>query len=200
MKININRYPSIKNYLLGFGIDRLSQTGKILECGNKARKKTPHRWFELQDNCAYHEQFSENKIVYSEISQLPNFHYDVDGYYVEATGYIMTGNNLKYLILFLNSLPGFYFYSKFYVGSVLGKTGVRYMKHFLECLPVPKMDDYNKVNTLANNIIDAGGATISHNQQINKLFYNLFDLNNDEINLIEKSTRVFLDKTPLGDV
>ncbi|MCY4233828.1 MAG: Eco57I restriction-modification methylase domain-containing protein, partial [Bacteroidetes bacterium] len=58
LQIDIKDYPSIERYLLTFGKERLSQTGKHLNDGTRARKKTPHRWFELQDTCAYHEHFS----------------------------------------------------------------------------------------------------------------------------------------------
>ena len=39
-KIDINRYPAVKNYLKSFG-KRLEQSGKP-----GCRKKTPHKWFE----------------------------------------------------------------------------------------------------------------------------------------------------------
>ena len=50
---DIDKYPSIKQYLLSFGIERLEQTGKThIVNGDrvKARKKTNNKWFETQDS------------------------------------------------------------------------------------------------------------------------------------------------------
>ena len=50
---DIEQYPSVKNYLLSFGIERLEQTGKTHIVNGikvKARKKTNNKWFETQDN------------------------------------------------------------------------------------------------------------------------------------------------------
>ena len=55
--LEIENYPAIKKYLLSHGRDRLAQTGKPLPDGQKARKKTKHQWFELQDTCAYQGDF-----------------------------------------------------------------------------------------------------------------------------------------------
>ena len=50
---NIDDYQSLKSYLLGFGMERLEQTGKdyfIDGVKVKARKKTNNKWFETQDS------------------------------------------------------------------------------------------------------------------------------------------------------
>lgn len=57
LALEIDNYPAIKKYLLSHGRDRLAQTGKPLLNGQKARKKTQHQWFELQDTCAYQGDF-----------------------------------------------------------------------------------------------------------------------------------------------
>ena len=54
---DIDKYPSIKQYLLSFGIERLEQTGKThIVNGDKvkARKKTNNKWFETQDSISYY--------------------------------------------------------------------------------------------------------------------------------------------------
>lgn len=67
---SIDDYPSVKNYLLSFGIERLEQTGKTqFVNGVKiiSRKKTSNKWFETQDNINYSDNFYKQKIIYSEI-------------------------------------------------------------------------------------------------------------------------------------
>ena len=54
LKLDIEQYPALKNYLASFG-KRLEQSGEknIDEFGNNARKKTTNKWFETSDNIAY---------------------------------------------------------------------------------------------------------------------------------------------------
>ena len=50
LKLDIESYPSLKQYFLDFGYDRLKQTGD-----KGARKKTSNQWFETQDSISYWE-------------------------------------------------------------------------------------------------------------------------------------------------
>ena len=71
---DIEKYPAVKNYLLGFGIERLEQTGKSHIVNGekiKARKKTNNKWFETQDSISYWEDFSKQQIVWIELSDEP---------------------------------------------------------------------------------------------------------------------------------
>ena len=67
LRLNIDDYSPIKNHLLSFGKNRLEQTGQIFRDGTKSRKKTTHEWYELQDTCAYHEEFSKEKLIWIEL-------------------------------------------------------------------------------------------------------------------------------------
>ena len=98
---DIDKYPSVKQYLLSFGIERLEQTGKTHIVNGekiKARKKTNNKWFETQDSISYWEDFNKPKILYSEIVREPQFYYDTKGdFFPEATVFIMTGSGLDTL-------------------------------------------------------------------------------------------------------
>ncbi|MFI2742194.1 Eco57I restriction-modification methylase domain-containing protein, partial [Zhouia sp. PK063] len=59
LKINIESYPAVKEHLLSFGIERLSQSGK-----KGSRKKTNNQWFETQDSISYWDDFYRQKIVW----------------------------------------------------------------------------------------------------------------------------------------
>ena len=55
---DIDNYPTLKEFLLSFGIERLEQTGKEYIIDGeivKARKKTNNKWFETQDSISYWE-------------------------------------------------------------------------------------------------------------------------------------------------
>ena len=67
--------------------------------------------------------------MYSEIVQEPHFYYDDNThFYPEATTFIMNGDNLKSLLLILNSKIIFNIFKLFYAGGGLGENGIRYKK------------------------------------------------------------------------
>ena len=98
LKIDIESYPAVKQHLLSFGYDRLKQTGE-----KGARKKTNNKWFETQDSISYWEDFSKQKIMYPNMTKFMPFLLDSNGFFINDKGFIITGNNLSYLIAFFNS-------------------------------------------------------------------------------------------------
>lgn len=139
LRLNIDDYPAIKKYFLdNFDIRQLEQSGKKYpELGFDARKKTGNKWFETQDQIAYYSEFEKEKVVYSEIVSQPQFYFDKEKFYVEATSFLMTGKNVKYICGLLNSEPVTYFFKQWFAGGGLGEEGYRYKKAFLENLPIP---------------------------------------------------------------
>ena len=64
---NIDDYQSLKSFLLGFGIERLEQTGKeyIIDGEKvKSRKKTNNKWFETQDSISYWVELSLRSVSF----------------------------------------------------------------------------------------------------------------------------------------
>ncbi|MFZ8784441.1 Eco57I restriction-modification methylase domain-containing protein, partial [Thermocrinis sp.] len=197
-KIDIEQYPALKEYLASFG-ERLLQDGKP---GH--RKKTPHKWYETQDNIAYYPEFEKEKIVWQEIVREPSFAYDNTGIYVEATGFLMTGKNLKYLLGLLNSKPVAFFFKTFYAGGGLGEDGYRYKKAFLEQLPLPPIT--KETQPLADQIVQKVQEILTLTQspdfetsqekqqkvkelerEIDQLVYKLYGLTEEEIKIIESN-------------
>jgi hypothetical protein len=95
-------------------------------------------------HCAYYPEFEEEKVVYSGIVRQPQFYLDRDRFYVEATSFLMTGENTKYICGLLNSKPVTFFFKKYYAGGGLGEEGYRYKKVFLENLPIPPITPANE--------------------------------------------------------
>ena len=156
---DIDKYPAVKNYLLGFGIERLEQTGKSHTVNGekiKARKKTNNKWFETQDSISYWEDFSKPKIVWGEISDRSKFAYESDGLCVpEATTFLMIGKDLPYLLCMLNSPLAEWFFSK--VGTTTGVGTVRWKKYtILELLiPRPSKNILNTTELLVDDYINS---------------------------------------------
>jgi len=123
-----NDYPTIYKHFENY----LPQIQKRLDQGE--------HWTNLR-NCAYLDEFNKAKIVYSEIVKEPQFLYDNSNFFVEATNFLMTGEDLKYLASLLNSKPVTYCFKLFYAGGGLGESGIRYKKAFLENIPIPKIPE-----------------------------------------------------------
>ena len=199
LHLNIDDYPAIKRYLLSFGKERLEQSGKTLSDGTKARKKTTNKWFETQDTIAYYPEFEKEKIVWQEIVREPSFAYESGKFYCEATSFLMTGYNLKYLLAILNSKPATFFFKEFYAGGGLGEDGYRYKKAFLEQLSIPQISEYQQkpLIALVNKILsltqsedylenpEKQAKVKEYERQIDQLVYKLYGLTEEEIRIIE---------------
>ena len=99
LRLNIDDYHAVRDHLQRFGRDRLEQAGQTLADGTKTRKKTGNKWFELQDQIAYHADFEKEKIIYPNMTKFLPFIYDPNGFYTNQKCFIITGgNSLKYLM------------------------------------------------------------------------------------------------------
>jgi len=197
--IDIENYQAVKSYLSKFENQLKKRTGGAV--WDKSRTKIlsiPYKWYELQvDYHAVNEEFEKEKIVWQEIVREPSFAFDNTGIYVEATAFLMTGKNLKYIIGFLNSNPVAFFFKTFYAGGGLGEEGYRYKKAFLEQLPLPPLTPQNKpianqMASLVDQILSAKkqnpeADTSQLEKQIDQLVYKLYDLTEEEIKIIESS-------------
>jgi len=152
-------------------------------------------WWELR-HCAYYPEFEKEKVVYSEIVRRPQFFYDSERFYVEATSFLMTGECVKYICGLLNSNPVTYFFKHLYAGGGLGEEGYRYKKAFLENLPIPPIKPtnepiVNQIEALVDKILAAKQQNPQTNtseweNEIDKLVYRLYDLTEEEIRIIEE--------------
>ena len=158
-RINIEDYPAVKAHLDLF----YPQLEKRADQGD-----TPYNL----RNCAYIEDFSKQKIMYSEIVREPQFYLDNKGeFFAEATSFIMTGSNLEYLYHLLHSKTITYFFKTFYAGGGLGGDGYRYKKVFLEKLPIPHIK--NKIEFKTEDDVE-------------KYVCTAYNLSEEEIKLITK--------------
>lgn len=189
LKIDIEQYPALKQYLSQF-LPRIEQSGE-----KGCRKKTSNKWFETQDNIAYYEEFEKEKIVYPETTQGAYFVYDNKGIFLEKTAFFIVCENLKYLLGLLSSNLITYYYKNFSQGCKLGTKGYQYNKHALENLPIPKINSKNQniVDELINLVDeilkakeqDKNANTQELENKINSLVYKLYNLTEDEIKIIE---------------
>ena len=137
LKIDIDQYHSVKQYLLSIGKDRLEQSGKRLPNGGMSRKKSSHKWFETQDTVAYHEEFAKEKLVWIRLSDQGRFAYDSDGYACMDSTFMMSGKAIKYLCAVLNSKLVTWFMGNNALNSGMGTT--MWNRNMVETIPIPKI-------------------------------------------------------------
>ena len=192
VKLDIDDYPAVKKYLLQFGKTRLEQSGKTLANGSKARKKTSHWWFELQDSTAYHEQFGKEKLFWMDMSPRGRFAFSNSEMHCNDKGFLMTGTSLKYLCAILNSS----LITWLMKGSALttGMGLIQWKKFAVERLPIPQITaaEQEPFVKLVDEILKARDADpdadTSHLEwEIDRLVYDLFGLTEEEDTAIERS-------------
>ncbi|MGT0061474.1 type IIG restriction enzyme/methyltransferase [Helicobacter pylori] len=190
--IDIEKYPAIKTHLD-------SHYDTIATRSDQG--DTPYHL----RNCAYLEDFEKEKIVYGEIVQEPRFYLDngeceLGYFYAEATSFILTGEHLRYLLGMLHSKLITFAFKTFYAGGGLGESGYRYKKAFIERLPIPKITPQNqkladKITDCAQAILEAKEKDPKANTQrlekeIDALVYQLYNLTDEEIKIIEEGQEI----------
>ncbi|WP_185269145.1 TaqI-like C-terminal specificity domain-containing protein [Chryseobacterium indologenes] len=175
-RVEIDDYPAVKKHLNTF----YRQLSKRTDKGD-----TPYNL----RNCAYMEDFYRQKIIWGEISDRTKFSIELDGQYVnEATTFLLVGENLLYIVAFLNSKLSEYFFSK--IGTTTGMGTVRWKKFTIEQLYIPKIStvmqqQFEKiVLEIINNVENNRDYSILL-KEIDKLIFEIFDFSNEEIEFIE---------------
>lgn len=190
LKIDIEQYPALKQYLSQF-LPRIEQSGE-----KGCRKKTSNKWFETQDNIAYYEEFEKEKIVWNPVSGEYLFSYIKEHIFFNNSLFMMTLDvfSLKYILAFMNS--------NCYKWLITLKTNLIQTgsyaygaKDKIERLPIPKINSKNE--KLANELIslvdeilkakeqDKNANTQELENKINSIVYKLYNLTEEEIKIIE---------------
>ena len=156
-RIHIDDYPSVKEHLDKYwlSIEKRSDKGD-----------TPYNL----RNCAYLDEFSKPKIVWAELSRTGNsFAYSDDGAMVLNTCYILSFNDnerhekeLNTLLGFLNSKVALFYLD--IISSKLDETGWRWLKQFVEQIPVPVQMAFKEEGQLTNK--DSASINIQLYQQL----------------------------------
>ncbi|MBN2891326.1 MAG: Eco57I restriction-modification methylase domain-containing protein, partial [Bacteroidales bacterium] len=181
--IDIENYPTIKEYLNQFypQLDKRQDKGK-----------TPYNL----RNCAYHQEFEKEKIVYMEIQtdnkedgyEFPSFAYGEKDTIVLNTAYIITGSAYKYILTVLNSKLVKKLV-KHYV-TQLQKRQFRMLSMYVEKFPIRAISESeqkpfeDKVEEIIR-LKELGEDTSQLEAEIDKMVYQLYGLTEEEIKIIE---------------
>lgn len=183
----INRYPAVKKHLQKFQ-ERLEPRPKGHAGSWPGRKPGPYKWFEIQDNVAFFQEFERPKIVWGELSDAPKFAFDDRGYYAEATLFVMTGEHLKYVLAVMNSHLGKWYFEQISTTSGMGTN--RWKKYKIEIFPVavPKPAQEKELVDLVDKVIEMkkkNSDSTKLENEIDEKVYALYDLTEGEKKLIE---------------
>ncbi len=186
-------YPIIYSHLL-------SHKDKLLK-RNKDETGKRYEWYCLQRWAAnYYQEFEKEKIVYPCImAKEPCFVYEEKGFYAPAPANIITGDKIeiKYITALLNSKCIYFAMRKFYMGG--GIEG-ELKTNNLEKIPIPKITPQNqelahKITDCAKAILEAKEKDPKANTQklekeIDALVYQLYNLTDEEIKIIEEGQEI----------
>jgi hypothetical protein len=131
---DIKKYPAIEKHLRRFK----PQLTPGIEGG---RKQGSYKWFEIQDNIAYWEEFEQPKIAYPNICKRNEFAWDEDGFYTNQKTFIIP-NSSKFLLGYLNSSIVYWLFDKLLTKLQNGfyEPSAIYMREF----PVPSAEEWQK--------------------------------------------------------
>ena len=184
--VSIDDYPAVKKHLLSFGKARLEQSGTKLPDGTRSRKKTSNAWYEMQDTCAYHADFSNEKLFWMDLTNDGRFAYENDPTFCLNTVFMMTGRPLKYLCGVLNAKLATWFMKHTALNSGMGVT--RWIGHTVEQIPVPIVSEemqralVRQVDQIiAIKVADPTADTSKEEAEIDRMVYGFYALTEDEI-------------------
>lgn len=174
--IIIENYPAIYEHLKKFE--------------NILRKKVGGgAWYELQASPADIDKFEETKIMYPDISKNLNFIIDTGKHYSVNTVYNI-GSSSTALLAYLNSKL-FLFYYQTISNSIRGGY-MRFFTDYMNVCPVPvSMSTLQEYSDQILNIkkLAPTAETKSLEAQIDQLVYQLYDLTDEEIAIIENGVK-----------
>ena len=188
LNIDITNYPAVMNHLLSFGRDRLEQAGKRLASRGRSRKKTSHSWFELQDSIAYHGEFSKEKLLWIELADRGRFCHDDSGLYGEATTFLLTGKELKYLCAVLNSTLTTWFLHQ--AAPTSGAGTLRWKKVYIQKIPIPMLGrcEASPFVNFVDKILESKSEMLNADTcplELDRMVYDLYGLTGEETGAVE---------------
>ena len=193
LDLDIASFPAIKKQLEGF-LPKLNQTGETFINSDgkkeKTRKKTSGEWFETQDSIAYWQDFQKPKIIYPNMTKFLPFTLDIEGNYLNDKCFILSGEKLYYLVAFLNSKVFHFCFADAF--PELQGNSKEIKKFILETIPVKEISDESAFKAKVEEILtikkqNPSTDTSDLESQIDQMVYQLYDLTEEEINIIENS-------------
>jgi hypothetical protein len=173
-------YPAVYNHLLSFKKELLAR--------NQAETGIRYEWYAMQRwGANYWDDFFKQKIVWGNLNLKASYCLAEPGMYINAPCTMIVDAS-KYLLAVLNSkLADYYIRS---LGVTRNGGYFEYKPMFIEKLPVPSAPGLSEtiIEELVDQILqqrESGEDTSFVENQIDKLIYEIYDLNDEEVQFIE---------------
>ena len=188
------RYPAIYAHLETIG--EQIESGEVTARGKGLfnRDDQGENWWNLRA-CAYYSEFDKEKVVWKRIGSILRFAYIQHPMYCLDSTCIATGKKVKFLTAVLNSRVSHY--QLFDLAPKTGTGDLIVSVQALEPLLVPPITDANqhiveRIEMQVDKILDAKhidpeADTSSLENEIDILVYELYNLTEDEIVIVEGS-------------
>ena len=181
-----NRYPAIYNHLETIGQQIESGELTVRGRGLFNRDDQGENWWNLRA-CAYYSEFERKKIVWQRVCKDPGFAFIQNPMFCLDTTCIATSEKVKFLTAILNSRVSHYLF--YILADIIVSVDI------VERLLVPPITNENQhiatqIEDFVDQILDAKQAdpdadTSSLENKIDKLVYELYNLTEDEIAIVE---------------
>jgi hypothetical protein len=173
------------------------------------QRATAQKWYELQQPQArYVQLMGLPKIVYPDISQQCRFTLDTRGHICGDTTFAIPQGDLELLGILNSRMALFYFNTQCAALEGATESYLRFKQQYVSAFPIPRKIDPRKtilVTRLVQRMLDLHKrlplAKTAHektalqrqidatDRQIDKLVYELYDLTDDEIRIVEEATQ-----------
>ncbi len=205
--IDIKKYPAIEKYLGQYKEQLMPKPKDWKGVKWEGRKSGTYQWYEIQDTTDYHTEFGKPKIIIPAIVQRASYSFDTTGFYANDKTSIIPTESL-YLLGILNSrLLDFVMHS---IASTKQGGYFEYKPMYLSQLPIRTINfenpsdkaHHDKMVSLVGQILDFHKQlavaklpqknTVLNRQieatdrQIDELVYELYDLTEEEIRIVEE--------------
>jgi hypothetical protein len=208
--VDIQQYPAIERYLLQFK-ERLMPKPKDWKGGKwQGRKPGFYKWYEIQDTVDYYAEFEKTKICWGNLCDVASFTIDFEGLYINAPACILNSND-KYVLGCMNSKLLWRFLQEIAAGRRGGFIEAK--PFYVEQLPIRAIDfsnpeevaQHDKLVSLVDSMLELHKkkreAKMERDKelydrqikavdaQINRLVYGLYGLTEEEIAIVEGSSK-----------
>ncbi len=195
--LDIDAYPAIKRHLEGYR-EKLEPkpSGWDDQTDGKweGRKAGSYKWFEIQDNIAYWQEFDQPKIVVPAIQNKVDYAPDLSGFYSNDKTSIIVDRRWSYLLAVLNSPVSWWLTQQLFASKQGGFYEFKPM--YVAEVPIPPSSDGQRLLIDGAVLAVVGGTSDSRLEQLlNGFVYELFfreDLHARGLTLFEEAERAGL--------
>ena len=161
--VRIDDYPAIREHLSKW---KAELTPKKNPTDRIGRKPGGYKWYEIQDDVAYHEIFESPKIIFPDIAKGPRFCLDTTGNYIANTAYCL-GTADHYLLGILNSRLFWFAISNISIpfGIRAGEYRYRLIYQYMEKVPIRVIDHSKPADKVQSEKI---AALVEHMLDLHK--------------------------------